>query len=159
MKNLSWSTFSEEYITRGQCKVIDVLLLYFAVATTFESDDNYEYDASANFTGPITLPNGRGQCLTCGKEFFSYSVARRHFINSHAGGRRSKCHLCGKEYKNVDVLKMHLRAVHNIFQKNLPKSIKGSVNEWSCHVKIYFIYLIKCYQLPLYGFLNKESNL
>lgn len=119
------------FLTGRPCKVVtDVCCFTFAVAA-FECDENFSYDASANFTGPITLSNGRGQCLTCGKEFFSFSVARRHYINSHAGGRKSKCHLCGKEYKNADVLKVHLRTNHNIFQKNLPKFSKSSVNEWS----------------------------
>ena len=74
----------------------------------------------------IRLPDGRGQCLACGKVLSNYNHARRHFTLVHepkaAGAPRHDCHVCGWSTGQEIYLKDHLRKMHNIYQSMVNKA-------------------------------------
>ena len=64
---------------------------------------------------PILLPNGRYQCLVCGKDYSTQTTLNRHYKEIHLGqfGEMLNCDLCGYKSKRPRNFRTHLKNKHN----------------------------------------------
>lgn len=77
---------------------------------------------SEKYEGVLTLGNGKGLCLSCGKQYSTTGTVTRHFRDLHMNAEKLKCILCDKIYKNTSSMKTHLKRHHNLRYKDVMKA-------------------------------------
>ena len=72
----------------------------------------------------IPLPDGRVQCLQCGKQISNIKNGKRHLRMVHQSNAPSMCKICKKFFKNKQTIDTHMRQSHGITPSMMNNAIQ-----------------------------------
>ena len=72
-------------------------------------------DSGARQSAALALPDGRGRCLLCNKDFAAYSNAKIHVAHQHQATQQVECTLCDYVAPNRNCFAKHINRAHKMY--------------------------------------------